>query len=97
MFFGIRWGFGEFFVEFVDEAGFRVVWEAGDEAPLWCVGGSVEEEERIAGGVPLCAEGWGAADVWGEEGEVFVEVAAGDSEVCLYCTCCVLLVVGAGL
>lgn len=77
------WCFGEFVVEFVDEAGFRVVGETGDEAAFWsCKGVAGKIAERVFVGVPFCEEGWITADVRREEGAGFVEVAGGDSEVC---------------
>lgn len=81
-----RWGFGEFVVELVDEAGFRVVGETGDEAAFGgCGGAAGEGAERVAVRVPVGEEGGGTADVRGEEGAGFVNVAAGDSEVGARC------------
>ena len=59
------WGrFGEFVVEFVDEAGFRVVGKAGDEAAFWsCRGVAGEIAEGVFVWVPFCEEGGVAADM----------------------------------
>lgn len=79
---GGRGWFGEFVVEFVDEAGFGIVWKAGDETAFWsCRGAAGEMAERVFVWVPFCEEGGVAADVRREEGAGFVEVAGGDSEV----------------
>ncbi len=77
------WGwFCKFVVEFVYEAGFRIVWKAGDETAFWsCRGVAGEIAEGIFVWVPFCEEGGVAADVWREERAGFVEVAGGDSEV----------------